>query len=242
MNETSISVLLATAVSIGFVHTLIGIDHSLPFVVLGRARQWSTAKVLGITAVCGLAHVLSSVVIGAIGIGVGLGLERLEIIEGFRGSVASWLIIGFGLAWAAWAFIRGRRGKHHTHGHVHDDGTIHRHGHDHEREHLHAHERGVDGRKLGFTAFWSLFIIFAFGPCEALIPMLMFPAMEHAWSVVALVTLVFGLTTIGTMVAVVGVAYRGLLTLSLDRFEKYADVFAGLAIALSGAAIPLLGI
>ena len=242
MTESSLSLLLATAVSIGFVHTLIGVDHSLPFVVLGRARGWSMARVLAITAACGLAHVLSSVLIGGIGIAIGAGLEQLEIIEGFRGNVASWLIIAFGLAWASWAFIRGRRGLRHSHGHVHDDGTVHKHGHDHQREHLHAHERAAGGRKLSVTAFWSLFLIFAFGPCEALIPMLMFPAMEHAWGSVALVAGVFGLTTIGTMMAVVGVAYAGALRISLDRFERHADVFAGLAIAVSGAAIPLLGI
>jgi nickel/cobalt transporter (NicO) family protein len=242
MTESSVAVLLATAISIGFVHTLIGVDHSLPFVVLGRARGWTLRKVLAITAACGLAHVASSVAIGFLGISVGVALEKLEIIEGMRGSLASWLIVGFGLTWATWAFIRGRRGRRHSHGHVHEDGSVHKHGHEHAREHMHAHEQTVDGRKLGLMAFWSLFLIFAFGPCEALIPMLMFPAMEHAWGVVALVTAAFGLTTIGTMMAVVGAAYVGLGQLSFERFERHADVFAGLAIAASGAAIPLLGL
>lgn len=242
MTESSVAVLLATAISIGFMHTLIGVDHSLPFVVLGRARGWSLRKVLAITAACGLAHVLSSVVIGVAGISVGVALERLEIIEGVRGSLATWLIIGFGLTWAAWAFIRSRRGERHSHGHVHADGSVHAHGHDHASEHQHAHEEAVDGRKLGLMAFWSLFLIFAFGPCEALIPMLMFPAMEHAWGVVVLVTAAFGLTTIGTMLAVVGAAYVGLGQLSLRRIERHADVFAGLTIAASGVALSLFGL
>ncbi len=242
MTETSITVLLVTAVSVGFVHTLIGVDHSLPFVVLGRARGWTMRKVLAITAACGLAHVLSSVLIGGLGIGLGVALERLEIIEGFRGSVASWLIIGFGLAWASWALVRSKRGHHHSHAHVHEDGTVHDHGHDHAKEHLHAHDARADGRRLGLMAFWSLFLIFAFGPCEALIPMLMFPAMEHAWGVVGLVVVTFGLTTIGTMCAVVAAMFAGLGQLSLRRFERHADVFAGLAIAASGAAIPLFGL
>ena len=59
--ETSLEVLLFSAASIGFVHTLIGIDHSLPFVVLGRARGWSLRKVWSITFLCGFGHVLSSV-------------------------------------------------------------------------------------------------------------------------------------------------------------------------------------
>ncbi|MCO4768391.1 MAG: hypothetical protein KDA24_00065 [Deltaproteobacteria bacterium] len=241
MTETTLSILLSTAVSIGFVHTLIGVDHSLPFVALGRARGWSMARVLAVTGACGVAHVLSSVLIGGVGIALGVGLERLEIIEGFRGTLASWMIIAFGLVWATWAFIRGRRGHRHSHGHTHADGTVHEHGHDHQSEHVHGHE-AVGGKRLSVTAFWSLFLIFAFGPCEALIPMLMFPAMEHAWGSVALVTGVFAFTTIATMMLVVGVVYAGALRISLERFERHADVFAGLAIATSGAAIPLLGI
>jgi len=241
VTETSLSLLLATAVSIGFVHTLIGVDHSLPFVVLGRARGWSMARVLAITVACGLAHVLSSVLIGGIGIAIGTGLDKLEFIEGMRGSIASWLIVGFGLSWAAWALVRQRRGHSHSHGHAHSDGTLHDHLHDHQSEHVHAHA-APGGKRVGLTAFWSLFLIFAFGPCEALIPMLMYPAMEGAWSSVVLVTAVFGLTTIGTMVAVVAIAYAGALRVSLDRFQRHADVFAGLTIALTGAAIPLLGI
>ncbi len=69
MNEAQI--LLLTAASIAFLHTILGPDHYLPFVALGKARKWSLAKTLRITLYCGLGHVLSSVVIGGVGIVLG---------------------------------------------------------------------------------------------------------------------------------------------------------------------------
>jgi hypothetical protein len=33
-------VLLVTALSVGFMHTLLGPDHYVPFIVIGRARRW----------------------------------------------------------------------------------------------------------------------------------------------------------------------------------------------------------
>ena len=42
--STEAVVLLGTASTIGFIHTLIGPDHYLPFIVLSKARNWSTKK------------------------------------------------------------------------------------------------------------------------------------------------------------------------------------------------------
>ena len=69
--ETSSAVLLSTAATVGLVHTLVGVDHSMPFVVLARAQRWSLRKLLGVTTACGGLHVISSVLIGLIGVGLG---------------------------------------------------------------------------------------------------------------------------------------------------------------------------
>ena len=59
-------ILFGTAATVGLVHTVMGVDHSLPFVVLARAQRWSLRKLLLVTAACGAAHILSSVLIGTI--------------------------------------------------------------------------------------------------------------------------------------------------------------------------------
>jgi len=229
-------VLLSTAVGIGFLHTLIGVDHSLPFIVLGRAQGWSVRKLLTVTILCGIGHVLSSVVLGMVGIALGVAAERLQWIETRRGAISAWLLIGFGLAYASWALYRSIRSRPHRHLHFHDEG-IHAHEHRHENEHVHPHQ--LDRRAL---TIWTLFIVFVFGPCEPLIPLLIVPALHHAWYGVALVAVVFGITTVGTMVVVVLAGFHGLRPVFFSFFERHVHVVAGLMIAASGIAIKAFGL
>lgn len=231
---TRLDVLLSAAVSIAFVHTLIGIDHTVPFVALGRARGWSLRRQLAITAACGLAHVLSSVVLGVLGIGLGAALAHLEWIEASRGAVAAWLLIGFGLAYAGWSVVRRwvRRAPVEQ-VHVHAEGVLHAH----PGGHRHAHRPGAPS-----LTFWSLFLIFVLGPCEPLIPLLMAPALDHGPWAVVLVASVFGAVTISTMLAVVVLLTLGLRLTALQRLEAHAHTLAGLAVAASGFAIQLFGI
>ncbi len=235
-SDATASVLLGTAASLAAVHTLIGVDHSVPFIVLGRARRWSLRRTLGVTGVCGLVHVLSSVLIGLVGVAIGVALERLSWLESARGTVAAWLLIGFGLAYAAWFSWRSLRGQVHTHRHTHLDGMTHSHAHNHHGQHLHPHGLG------GGATPWALFLVFAFGPCEALIPLMMVPAIDASWWLLAAVVSVFAFFTVGAMLAAVALGYIGLTRARLGVFEQRVDVLAGLTVAASGIAVLLLGI
>ena len=97
MTDTTVIGLAAGAASLGVVHALIGPDHYLPFVMIARARNWSLARTNMLTFVCGLGHVLSSVVLGFVGIAVVALMEKIEWLEGARGSLAAWMVIAFGL-------------------------------------------------------------------------------------------------------------------------------------------------
>ena len=235
---SGIGVLAVTAASIGFVHTLTGPDHYLPFIVLGRARGWSLGRTLGVTAVCGVGHVLGSVALGLIGIGLGLAVGRLEVIEGLRGDLAAWLLISFGLVYTAWGLRQAMRNRPHTHRHAHADGTEHEHHHTHHHEHSHVHEN-KSGRSL--TA-WALFVVFVLGPCEPLIPILMYPAANASLGGLVLVTLVFAAATIATMLGMVVLADRGVRFVRLGRLEPFTHALAGGAILGSGLAIRFLGL
>lgn len=255
--EVSRSVLLGTAVSVALLHTFVGIDHYLPFVVLGRARRWSVGRVARITALCGVGHVIGSIVLGSIGIALSAAIGTLEWVESVRGSLAAWGLIGFGLVYMSWALVRMKRNQRHEHVHAHSDGSVHKHEHDHHAEHLHPHRVRLavnrsdinppdalppDKREAASLTFWSVFVIFALGPCEPLIPVLMAPAVTHDWWLVFEVTSLFALVTIGTMTGMAVLGSLGLGLAPLDRVERYANVFAGGAIALSGLAIQVLGI
>ena len=97
-----LGLLVLTAVSIGFVHTVLGPDHYLPFVAMSAARNWTRRKTMLVTAFCGVGHVLGSIVIGFVGIAIGASLHRLQWLEGVRGDLAAWALIAFGLVYMVW--------------------------------------------------------------------------------------------------------------------------------------------
>jgi sulfite exporter TauE/SafE len=229
--------LVGTAASLGFVHTILGPDHYVPFIVLSKARGWSALKTSAITLLCGIGHVLSSVVLGFIGIVVGIAVFKLESIEAIRGDIATWFVMIFGFTYFVWGVHRAIRNKPHRHGHLHADGTVHTHTHQHAADHTHVHRS-----KAGNITPWVLFVIFIFGPCEPLIPLIMYPAARGSIFDVVIVALVFGVITITTMLGAVLVSYFGLRNIPMLKFERYSHALAGLAIFMCGAAMKFLGL
>jgi len=231
-----IFILSLTAASIGFIHTLIGPDHYLPFIMMAKAGKWSKIKTFWVTILCGVGHVLSSVVLGFIGIAAGIALDKLELIEGTRGEIAGWALIAFGFVYMVWGIKKAYKNRPHSHIHVENDGTYRTHTHHHHGEHVHVQEK-----KRSLTP-WILFLVFVLGPCEPLIPLLMFPAAQESISGLWIVTAVFGLTTVGTMLSVVMVSLWGINFLPLGKLERFTHALAGFVIFASGLAINVLGL
>jgi ABC-type nickel/cobalt efflux system permease component RcnA len=235
-------VLVGAAAGIGVVHTLIGPDHYLPFITLSRARGWSLARTVGITLASGLGHVAGSVLLGFLGLALGWALGGLERFEAVRGEIAGWLLLAFGLAYLVWGLRQAYRSRPHSHSHTHSDGTIHEHRHTHQAEHGHLHDTSAatDTRRLlkGATA-WSIFIIFVLGPCEPLIPLLIYPAAVGRPLGVTIVVAVFALTTLGTMIALVVIGRASLARLPPGRWERWSHASAGAVVAACGIAIKL---
>ena len=231
------SFLLLSAAGLGVLHTLTGPDHYVPFVALARARGWSAARTAWITLGCGAGHLAGSVALGLVASGLGVALERIEAWEDARGSLAAWALVVFGLVYLAWGLRRAWRGREHAHPHTHADGTRHTHAHDHRTPHAHPH----DGQGRHATP-WVLFIIFVLGPCEPLVPLLAYPAMQGAAGQAAAVGAAFGAATLATMVGTVLLARAGAERLPLAWLERYAHALAGAAIGLCGAGIVFLGL
>jgi len=238
MNQ-EILVIAGIAAGIGFVHTLLGPDHYLPFIVIARARQWRLSKTLFVSFLCGLGHVLSSVALGLLGIALGVAVFKLERIEAFRGGMAAWLLIGFGFAYFLWGLRRAVKNKPHKHVHFHVDGEEHDHHHHHADEHAHVHDPAV--KKTNLTP-WILFAIFVFGPCEPLIPIIMYPAAKHSVAGVILVAAAFGVVTIATMLTIIALASWGISFVKLGKLERYAHALAGAMIFFSGLSVQFLGL
>jgi nickel/cobalt exporter len=233
---SEIMLLSITAATIGFVHTLLGPDHYLPFVAMAKARGWTIAKTVKTTALFGVGHITGSIIIGLVGVYASIQLGALELIEGTRGSFAAWALIAFGLVYMVWGIRKAYRDRPHSHVHLH--GQIwHTHQHNHHDKHAHVHQ-DTDG----VLAPWALFVVFVLGPCEALIPILMYPAAKQSMATVLLVTSIFSIVTVLTMLMAVVFSIWGLKGIKLPKLERFSHVLVGVTMFVCGCSITLLGL
>ncbi len=217
------NILISTAALIAFVHTIIGPDHYLVFVALGKARDWSMTKTLKYATVCGIGHILSSVVIGFLGIFFGIELVKLVNLEESRGLLSGWMLLFLGLIYFIWGLRKLR---------------IHK-----NKKKLSDEHRYVKSQKRFFNITpWALFIVFILGPCEALIPLFMYPAIEVDMMLVFQVALVFGVVTLLTMLFSVFLLLKGLNIFKFNSFERYSHVIAGASIILCALTINFVGL
>ena len=242
------TVLLGTAASLAIVHTLIGIDHSLPLAALGRARGWALGRTLLVAGVCGAGHVTSSVVLGAAGVGLGIATDLLLRIESFRGEMAAALLLAFGLAYTAWALWprpHGRGGKNTPATRDQTGDGLAREPAATPRDEARPAAGGRRAGDIRGGTAWALFVIFVLGPCEPLIPLMVVPGLAGNWLGVAAVAAVFGLLTIAVMLAAVTAAWHGLRCISRPTPHhrgRLPHAAAGLVVTASGAAVLWLGL
>ncbi|MFO8055225.1 MAG: hypothetical protein R6U19_08720 [Bacteroidales bacterium] len=220
--------LIGTAASLGFLHTLLGPDHYVPFLALSRARGWSIRKTACITGICGLAHVGSSVGIGIAGLSLNHKLASLEAFEALRGNIVAWLIIAFGLAYMVWGIKRAFSIKH-------------------QQPLMEKLEKphsmpGTTKKSYKQLLPWILFVIFLLGPCEPLIPLLMFPAASISTMSIALVAGTFGIVTMATMITVVVLPLYGVHKVKIPGLQTYGHALAGSLIMLCGIGVQFLGL
>lgn len=242
LESGSLIVLVWTAAALGFLHTILGPDHYVPFVAMAKAQAWSRLRTAVVTSLCGLGHVGSSVVIGGVLVAAGMAFTEWDgsgwaAMHESRGSIAAWLLMGVGAAVLLWGGFRILRGRTHTHAHPHEDGTVHTHPHGHAGEHMHVH----DSRARRLTP-WVLFAIFVFGPCESLIPLMLAGWAAGGLGGTVLVALTFSAATVLTILGTVAVLMAGISRIPLGHLERWSTAVAGVSLILCGAAIRWLGL
>jgi hypothetical protein len=218
-----VSALVVAAAGIAAVHALAP-DHWVPFAVIARSQRWSVVRTAAVTALCGAGHVTISVLIGAAGAMFGVGL--FEAFGAALEGVAPLVLIGFGVAYAAWG--AGRVVRERWHRRMHEAGAAHHH-------HRHHH---LDHHALSARA---LFVLFCADPCVAVIP-LMFAAFSTGWMATLAVVAAYEMTTIATMVALVLPARAATGAVRGAWVERFGDVLAGSVIAGVGVLVGLTGL
>lgn len=205
-------IILFSTIAISFIHTLIGPDHYLPLVAIAKTRNWTLAKTVFITLICGIAHVLSAILLGVLAILFGITLKKISLIEHLRGNFAAWILIGFGLAYISWSVYTL----------IHDK---------------HSHQHAAQGKNI---TLWVLILVFLLGPCEPLIPIMIYAAIQSSLWFVFGISAIFGVITIITMLTLVTFSVFGTKLINLPFLEKYGHTMAGIIICFSGFAIKWL--
>lgn len=220
--EYSISALLLAAASIGIVHTIIEPHHYLPFAALSKSNGWSVLRTLMYAFFCGLGHALSSVLVGMAGLALGAGLGAVEAANLARGEIVKWMFLAFAVAYTLYGLKNAFERKIH----MHPDGSFHK------DESCCKHKTSG----ASSAAFWTLFLIFALGPCEVLIPLVMPPAANSDWAGVFSVAITFSAASIITMLAMVSALLAGMKMVPTKAdLSRYAGLFTGIVLCFCAA-------
>jgi hypothetical protein len=225
-------ILLGTAITISFLHTLAGPDHYLPFIGLAKARGWNIGKTVFWTIVCGCGHVWSSVLLGLGGAALGWSLSKLNWLESIRGGLAGWMLLGAGLVYSVWGWWRARQDRTHKHFDVYDDGSMY--------VFEHRHGEMIAPKERHKVTPWVMFLVFLLGPCEPMIPLLSFPAAKNSTTAMVLLILVYTFFTLLTMVLMVALGFYGISFLKTKLLERYMHALGGAAIFLCGVGMVFL--
>ena len=231
--DHSFSLLLTSAIGISMIHTLTGPDHYLPFIALSKSGKWSLKKTIFWTLMCGFAHVLSSILIGLIGIGIGYTLIQFDLIESTRGNWAAWLLLLFGIGYTLWGLYSLKRNNLHKHFEVNDDADILIY------EHKDDGNAVLPDEKFKVTP-WVMLFIFALGPSEPLIPLLFYPTAEQSFHQVSILIIVYLAVTLLSMLFMVLLGYFSIQRFQFGWLEKYMGLLSGLIILTCGIGMVFL--
>ena len=104
--------------AVSFLHAILP-NHWLPFVLAGRAQNWSESKTLWVVLVAGGGHVLMTTILGLLIVSLGMAVSHY--VEAWSGPIAGGILIAFGLYYAVRHFRGGGHSHMHLFGHRHPE-------------------------------------------------------------------------------------------------------------------------
>ncbi|WP_426028119.1 hypothetical protein [Brevundimonas sp. TWP2-3-4b2] len=198
--------LLGAGFVTAFLHAALP-THWLPFVLVGRAQRWTLPRMLGAVTAAGLAHIVTTAVVGGLVVAAGLAVDQW--ISGLLPHLAAVLLLLFGTFYLSRALIRRP---------VPAGGAP-----------LELAEPTVSHA----AAFWGLVAMMAVSPGEVLLPIYLSQA-EEGLAVLAALTVAFALGTVGGMAVFTLLARAGWSVLRLERWARYEGAVLGGALIVIG--------
>jgi nickel/cobalt transporter (NicO) family protein len=253
--------LIVAAAGVGFGHAIMP-DHWVPLAVIGRTRRYPLSRVARLSGLAGVAHVLVSLVLGAVIVAIGLQLR--STVQDAQNAIVGAVLIATGLGFIALE-LSGRGHHHGPGGHSHSDhehaGHAHTHsdhehaGHPHRhlddehagRPHSHSdHEHaghdhpdaGVDRADSHRGRVAGIMIPFGAAASPDLTILPVFLAAAAAGAATAIGSLIaFALATIGTIVGLTMLATVGGYRLRGEWLERWANVITALVLLVIGTLV-----
>jgi FtsH-binding integral membrane protein len=221
--------LLAAAAGVGFGHAILP-DHWVPLAVVGRTRRYPLSRIARLSSLAGVAHVLVSILLGAVIIAI--GLQFRSTIEHAQDTIIGFILIATGIGFLLLE-LTGRGHHHHDH-----DGHHHHHHDDGPRDHHHT-TAPPPPRISGLAAVMVPFGAAA-SPDLTILPV--FLAATTAGIVTAVGSLlIFAAVTIGTIVGLTLAAARGGYQIQGEWLERWGNVFTAGVLGIIGLLV-LLGV
>ncbi|MCC5022981.1 MAG: hypothetical protein J6386_09400 [Candidatus Synoicihabitans palmerolidicus] len=240
MNDTALATIAFSGFAVAFLHAAIP-THWLPFVLVGRARGWTTARTLLMVAAAGLGHVgLTSL----LGLGIAwFGFQLDESLGHAFPLLTAGLLFAIGLYYA-WRQCSGRGVCHH-----HPPGSAHApsaecSSHEHDHEHTHWDEELKDTPLVkpdrgDWAAVSGLFLMLTLSPCEGFLPIYL-SGVQFGWRGFVVLSLILGVGAVGGMTLLTWLTLVGSKRFRVERFERYeAGLLAGLFTVLGIIALTL---
>lgn len=195
MNE-----LLVGTLVLSLLHALIP-SHWLPFVTIGQAEHWPQRRTLGVTALAGTAHTVSTSLLGLI-----VALAGVELAESYH-ELSERVIPAVLLMLGLWYLMQHLRHRH-THDHI-DPSQV----------------RGRSFRGLLLSLCVGMFL----SPCLE-VNAYFLSAGAKGWGAVGVVALIYNVVTLAGMLGMVWLAGHGLRRLDAHWFEHRENLITGLTL------------
>jgi nickel/cobalt transporter (NicO) family protein len=232
---TATPALLVAAGGVGLGHAALP-DHWVPLAVVGRTRRYPLSRVARLSALAGVAHVLVSVILGAVIVVIGLAFR--STIEHAENAIVGGLLIATGLAF----IVLEATGQGHPHAHDHEPQHAHDDAHDDAHDHARdEHERSDHGRSQPQTRAASLAAVMvpfgaAASPDLTILPVFLAAAAVGPGTAAGCV-IVFAGVTIGTIVSLTLLAAASGYQVKGDWLDRWGNLLTALVLVVIGSLI-----
>ena len=190
------------------IHALIP-NHWLPLIAVGKTEKWTKSQTLWATVITGVAHTLSTIMIGVI---VGLiGYKLSAKYSSISETIAPAILIALGLA-----YVLLDMRKHHHH---------------HEFEQAAKHAKSGRSRRIAILT--SLSIAMFLTPCFE-IEAYYFQAGTIGWAGIFIVSAVYLFITVAIMLLLVSLGLKGAGRLKSGFLEHHEKRVTGIVLVLLG--------